>query len=168
MGHAIKKIVIAFAIPLLAGCASYDGRGLVPGRSTASDVTVLMGTPADRMPVRDGDTIWYYPRGPEGLQTYAIRIAPDGVMRSIEQVLTVANMRKIVPGVTTGRQAREILGPPWQVTRIDSIGRDDLEYRMYDEMRVEYNLYVRLSYDGIVREVLFLRDYSVEPSDRHR
>ncbi|HXZ52302.1 MAG TPA: hypothetical protein VEH51_09900 [Burkholderiales bacterium] len=161
------RLLVALPVALLAGCASYDGRGLVPDRSTASDVTALMGPPADRIAAPNGDSTWYYPRGPAGLQTYAIRIAPDGVMKSKEQVLTVANMRKIVPGVTTGRQVREILGPPWQLTRIDSIGRDDLEYRMYDEMRVEYNLYVRLSYDGIVREVLFLRDYSVEPSGRN-
>jgi hypothetical protein len=163
----LRHIAITFWIPLLVSCASYDGRGLVPGRSTASDVTAVMGAPADRTTASNGDSIWYYPRGPEGLHTYAVRVSPDGVMKSKEQILTVANMRKIASGVTTASQVREILGPPWKITRLEAVRRDDWEYRMYDETRVEYNLYVRLSYDGVVREVLFLRDYSVEPAGRN-
>jgi hypothetical protein len=162
----LRQIGIAFWISLLASCASYDGRGLVPGGSTADEVTAVMGAPADSTTASNGDTIWYYPRGPEGLQTYAVRLSADGVMKSKEQILTVANMRKIAPGVTIASQVREILGPPWKIARIEAVRRDDWEYRMYDETRVEYNLYVRLSYDGIVREVLFLRDYSVEPAGR--
>ena len=34
---------------------------------------------------------------------------------------------------------------------------------MYDDMRAESNLSVQFSYDGIVREVLLLKDYRNEP-----
>jgi hypothetical protein len=37
-----KQFVLWGAIFLLAGCAWYDGRGLVPGQSTASEVQALM------------------------------------------------------------------------------------------------------------------------------
>ncbi len=41
---------------LLAGCASFDGRGLAPGKSTAAEVEALMGAPAEKLSLPDGGT----------------------------------------------------------------------------------------------------------------
>jgi hypothetical protein len=161
-----KQFVIWGAIFLLAGCASYDGRGLVPGQSTANDVQALMGAPAERLTVSNGDTVWYYPRGPEGMHTFAVHMSSSGVVRSIDQLLAVENLQKLVPGVTTTDQVREQFGPPGRISRLDRQQRDVWEYRMYGPTQEPYYLYVQLSHDGVVREVLFLKDYSREPGGK--
>ena len=160
-----KRIAAAVAVLLLAGCASYSGRGLVPGQSTVRDVEALMGAPADRRTVANGDTVLYYPRGPEGVHTYAARISPGGVLKSVEQLLTVENLPKLVPGVTTAEQVREHFGPPRRFSRLERQQRDVWEYYMYGWEPEPHFLYVQLSSDGIVREVLLLKDYKNEPGD---
>ena len=46
----LRLLATSLAIVLLlAGCASYDGRGLVPGQSRAEDVQSLMGTPSEKI-----------------------------------------------------------------------------------------------------------------------
>ena len=158
----LEQLAIGVAARLLAGCVSYDGRGLVPGQSTARDVEALMGVPADRRTDANGDTVLYFPRGPLGLHTYAARIAPGGVLKSIEQLLTVENLTKLSPGVTTADQVREHFGPPRMVSRMERQQRDIWEYYMYGSEPEPHFLYVQLSYDGIVREVLLLKDYKNE------
>jgi hypothetical protein len=159
---AAKNLVTLALVLALAACAAFNGRGLVPGVSTAADVQALMGLPAEKISVADGDTVWYYPRQPFGMETYAVSIAPNGTMRSIEQRLTELNLRKLVPGVTTQAQARELLGPPWRVTRNERLPRQVWTYRMYNAVQVEHSLHVQFSDDGLVREVLLLRDWRDE------
>ena len=117
-----------------------------------------MGAPAERIPAAGGDTVWFYPRNPFGLHTYAARIGSDGVLRGIDQRLTVENMHKLLLGSTTAKEVRELLGPPWRVSRLERQQRDVWEYYMYNAVQVEHNLYVQFSGDGVVREVLLLRD----------
>ena len=157
------KLVVAAAAFVLAGCASFDGRGLVPGKSTEQDVVALMGAPADRIKLADGDTKLYFPRQPEGRMSYAARIAPDGMLRSVDQLLTEQNIANLVRGTTTREQAREILGPPWRTTRLERQQRDVWEYKMYNQVQDKFFLYVQLSYDGIVQEVLMINDDVDEP-----
>jgi len=153
-------------IGLVSGCASFNGHGLVPGQSRPADVEALMGPPAERV-VRDGgETFWYYPRQPTGLQTFVVRFSPEGVMQDIEQRLTEQNLVKLVPGSTTARDARELLGPPWRTSRNYIQHRDVWDYRMYNLSRIEYNLYVQFSDDGLLREVVFLEDRKVSGSGR--
>jgi hypothetical protein len=149
--------IVLLGAALLAGCASYDGRGLIPGKSTAADVEQLMGPPAEKIS-EAGDSVWFYPRGPMGRQTYAVRVAPDGVVRGIEQRLTMENMQKLVADETTAAQVRALFGPPGYVTRLERQQRDVWEYRMKNQIDLDYSLFVQFSYDGILREALFLRD----------
>ena len=153
------------ALLLLSGCASYDGRGLVAGSSTTADVERVMGPPREKLPVTGnplwaGDTVWFYPHNPFGRHTYAVQIAADGRVRSIEQRLTVANLQKLVANETAMRDVRLLFGPPNRVTRNHRGDRQVWEYRMFNQIDIPYNLYVQYSDDGIVREVLFLRDPS--------
>lgn len=154
-----------FAAPLvflLAGCASFDGRGLVPGQSTAKDVEALMGAPAERIKLADGDTNWYYPRQPTGRMMYAVRMSPGGVMRSREQLLTEQNIARLYRDTTTREQARVIVGPPWQVSRLERQGREVWEYNMFNAEQYDYFLYLQFSEDGILREAMMLKDYAKE------
>ena len=151
-----RTLVLAAAglLALLGGCASYDGRGLVPGRSTAAEVEASMGRPAEKL-VRAGETIWYYPRGPAGWHTYAVRIGPDGVLRAIEQRITVENVRRLALGITTRQEVRELLGPPFLVSRLPRQKREVWEYQMI-ESGFKWKLWVQFSDDAVVREVLQL------------
>jgi hypothetical protein len=151
-------LLAALVAALLQGCASYDGRSLVPGQSVSADVEQLMGPPAEKIGGPAGETVWFYPRNPAGRHTYAVRIGPDGVVRAIEQRLTVENIGKLVAGQTTAKDVRALFGPPNRVTHLSRQQRDVWEYRMLNQIDVDYNLFVQFSFDGIVREALFLRD----------
>ena len=155
---AILLCCAAFA----AGCVSYDGRGLVPGKSTAADVERVMGPPAEKIATAGGDSTWFYPHAPAGRDTYAVRIGPDGAVRAVEQRLTEANMAKLVAGTSTVKQVREIFGPPNRIFRMERQQREAWEYLYYNVIQVPFVLYVQASADGIVREVLTLRDPSLD------
>ena len=156
----LRWIFLLACAALLAACAAYDGRGLIPGKSVAGDVELLMGAPREKIGIAGGDSVWFYPRNPAGRHTYAVRVAPDGVVREIEQRLTVENMNKLVAGATEAKEVRALFGPPYRVTRLDRQERDVWEYRMFNQIQIPYNLFVQYSADGVVREVLFLRDPS--------
>jgi hypothetical protein len=158
----MKPLFAAAALLVLAGCASYDGRGLVAGRSTAAEVEGLMGQPREKLALKDGDTIWFYPRNPMGRDTYAVRVSPDGRVRSVEQTLTVENSARLVAGTSTTRDVREIFGPPNRVIRMGMQQRDAWEYFLYNGVQVPHTLYVQASADGIVREVFLVRDPSLD------
>src|SRR3954447_10363724 len=105
-----KSFSIILAV-LLAGCASYDGRGLVPGQSMQSDVEASMGAPADVREMPNGETVLWYPRMPYGSGSYAARIGTDGRLLAIEQRITEQNIARIVPGKTTADEVLDIVGP---------------------------------------------------------
>jgi hypothetical protein len=150
------RLAIA-VIPLLlaaAGCASFDGYDLKPGRATSADVERTMGTPAETRKV-GGETLLYYPRQPYGDATFVARIGQDGRLIGIEQRLTDANVAKIVPNVTTGQQVRDLLGPPWQTSHYDLSGRTAWTWYMHEfgDSGPPMQLDVQMSPDGVVREV---------------
>jgi hypothetical protein len=149
--------VVYAAILVAAGCVSYDGRGLVPGQSGAKQVEDLMGAPKERVTLASGETIWFYPHGPYGATTYAVRLSAAGVVQSIDQVLTYENIQKLRPGTTTKQQVREILGPPSGYTHLDRQQRDVWFYPVENQIMVPHNLYVQFSADGIVRELVMVR-----------
>jgi hypothetical protein len=152
--------LVALAI---AGCASFDGYSLVPGQSTAADVQAVMGQPAERYAGAGGDSVWFYPRQPDGRRNFAVTLSANGVLRSVEQRLTEENLRKLVAGRTTMQQTRELLGPPWLVSRNDRLQRNIWTWKMYNTVDIEHTLHVQFSDDGLVREVLLLRDWRDEP-----
>ena len=153
----MKILAIGAAALLLSSCASYDGRGLVPGQSSAKDVEALMGRPAETIAVAGGDSVWYYPRGPFGKETYAVRISPQGTMVSIEQRLTVENVRKLVIGVSTVKDVRELFGPPYVVQHMRLQQREAWRWLMDNGYMIDHFLVVQFSADGIVREVMMIR-----------
>ncbi len=156
----MKKSCLAL-LAFLAGCASYSGGGLQPGSATAADVEGLMGQPAARLAKADGSSVLYYPRGPAGRETFAAVLGPDGKLRSLEQVLTEANISKILPGTTTKEQVRELIGPPSAVTRMPRLPRDVWEYKI--GLNADpYVLWAQFSDDGVVREVFQAKDPEVE------
>jgi len=159
----MRTILACLAVAALAaGCAWYDGRTLIPGRSTAAEVEDTMGRPAERRP-SGSDSIWWYPRGPMGFHSYAVRIGADGVLLGIEQRLTVANVGKLVPGRSTREDVRELFGPPFVVSELPRLQREVWEYQLL-EVDFKWKLWLQFSSDGLLREVLQMRHPDMDPA----
>ena len=160
---SLAALGVMIAAVLQAGCASFDGRGLVPGTSTAAQVAALMGEPAERQKRANGDMVWYYPRLPFGRETYAVTIGPDGVMKSNRQTLTHADISSLRPNTTTREQVRELLGPPAFVARAARKPYEVWEYpwnwREIGDYRI---LWVSFSDDGVLREIVEMHDWRVD------
>lgn len=151
--------VCTAALLLVAGCASFDGRGLVEKGASPAEVEALMGPPAARVAKADGGSVLYYPRLPIGRNSYAVTLGSDAKVRGIEQLLTMENISRLKPGEMSAREVRELIGPPIPslVSRLSRQQRDVWEYPWmdYSERRI---LVVQFSDDGVLREVINLSD----------
>lgn len=105
-----STLIMLFFATLVAGCAG--PRSLVPGQSTEADVRAAMGAPRDTRTDPNGDLIWEYPTGPEGMTTYAVRMGPDRRVKEVTQLVSEEQLDKIVVGKSTRADVREILGRP--------------------------------------------------------
>lgn len=152
------KTVLVLALTLvLAGCASFSGSDLVPGKSTAADAQQSMGRADQQLKLANGDTALYFSRLPFGRAMYVVTFGPDGVMKSIEQRMQYPSFAKVVANTWTKKEVSELLGPPGQAGRFDRQKRDWWEYRYWQapDYRV---VWVQFSDDGVVREVYDMLD----------
>ena len=147
---------------ILAGCASFDGRGLTPGVSTAADVESVMGAPAEKRQGANGETWLFYPRQPFGRTTFVARIAPDGRLIAVEQRLTDENVAKIIANTTRAEEVRDLFGPPWSTMQVARMDRDIWTWHMrrYGDPGIPVSLNVQMSPDGVVREVVIIDESS--------
>ena len=159
----------AFAVLCLAltlgACATFDGRGLTPGVSTAAEVERVMGAPAEKRQAAGGETWYYYPRQPYGRMTFVARLAPDGRLVAIEQRLTDENVAKIIPNTTRAEQVRDLLGPPWLAGHYPRLERNIWTWHMrrFGDPGIPVQLAVQMSPDGVVREVYIIDESSRNP-----
>ena len=100
---------VLLSISVLAGCAS--PRSFAPGASIV-DVRARAGTPTDIRFDRNGDELWEYATGPEGTETYLVRVGLDGKVKEVTQLLTDEQLMKIVPGTMTKADVKHLLGQP--------------------------------------------------------
>lgn len=163
----LRWIIAAAFVPALSACASFIGHGLVPGVSTAQEVLADLGQPAYRVEQPDRSATWFYSRQPAGRQNFALQMSPEGVMRSMEQVLTYANLAKVVVGQTTTEQVRAILGPPARIDRMERQQQDAWLYWMVLDA-VPVHVWVMSSNDGVVRDIVKTEDLPLTPGRRRR
>lgn len=152
----MKPMIALAGAALLAGCVSWSG-SLVPGKSTAAEAERLMGRPAQRVALPNGDTALYFSRLPYGRAMFVVTVGPDGVMKSIEQRLERANIAKIVAGTWTKKEVSELFGPPGDTGRLPRQQREWWEYRFFSDHQRRV-LWVQYSDDGVVREVMDMID----------
>jgi len=150
------KILLAATIVLLAGCAGYDGRTLVPGQSSSAEVERLMGPAADKRPGPDGETVLWFPRLPAGRVSYAARIGRDDKLIAIEQRLTRQSLDRLQPGVSRGSDVRDVLGPPERVAASPRAEREVWTYHAEDIQPAL--IVVQFSTDGVLREKYMFDD----------
>jgi len=153
----MRSLLLAATCLLLASCASFDGRGLTAGQSTAADVERVMGVPAERRQV-GGETWLYYPRQPFGRKTFVARLGAGGRLVGIEQRLTDEYVAQIVPNATRSEQVRDLFGPPYQSSRFARLDRNVWTWHMrrFGDPGIPVQLNVQMSPDGVVREVVIL------------
>jgi hypothetical protein len=106
----MNKLSTLLSAALLAGCASYDGRGLLVGQSSLDDVTQIMGPPAMQWVEANGAKQLAYPRGPAGVHTYMVRVGPDGKLQRIQNVMDMPFFAEIKEGMSVD-EVTKILGP---------------------------------------------------------
>lgn len=132
----VRQFVIALCSSvLLAGCASYDGRGLRQGLATLPDVLAVMGEPALRWQDADGSLQLAYPRGPAGYHTYMVFFGADGRMQRIENRLDPQYFSRLEPGKSDQAAVLRLFGPPVPAWGAYFKARDELvwEYRFCDD-----------------------------------
>jgi hypothetical protein len=151
-------ITFAFAV-VLAGCARFEGRGLVPGQSTAAEVEARMGPAADKRLTAGVETVYYYQRLPWVYSTSDARIAPEGRLVALEQRLTLENTEKLKVGATRAEDVLDLLGPPFEPMHQRLSGKDLWTYPMripgYPTPRW---FLVQISPDGVLSEKYFIDD----------
>jgi hypothetical protein len=145
-------ITVISAGLLAAGCAAYDGQGLVAGVATEADIVGTMGKPVQTLRRANGDEALYFSKLPYGRQMLVATIGSDGRLKSLEQVLDYEHMKRIHAGTTTAAQVKEILGPPYRITRYPFKPLDVWEYPWRTAVEKRF-LSVSLSDDGIVRDI---------------
>jgi len=154
------------ALLLLAGCAGYDGRTLVPGQSSAAEVEKIMGPAADKRAGPDGESVLWFPRLPAGRVSYAARIGKDDRLIAVEQRLTKENVERLKPGVSREADVRDLLGPP---ERIDAFPRQQRDAWTYQAQGIQPQLIVvQVSPDGVVREAYMYDDPAQSARDGPR
>jgi len=79
-------LVLLSCIGLLGGCANPNS--LIVGQSTRADVQARVGTPTETRVDSNGDQLWDYATGPEGIETHRVRIGADGKVKVVTQLLT--------------------------------------------------------------------------------
>lgn len=120
---------------LLSACASYDGRGLQPGKAGFDDIVRVMGQPAMQWQNSDGSKQLAYPRGPMGVHTFMAVIDSAGKLKSLKNVLDDKTFARIQPGMSKDQVLR-ILGPSEPSWSVYYARRDELvwEWRYCNQL----------------------------------
>jgi outer membrane protein assembly factor BamE (lipoprotein component of BamABCDE complex) len=154
-----SRFITAMAVALLSGCAQFHPVGIVSGTSTAAEVQSRMGEPAEKASLGNGDSVWYYAGGRIARQTYAVQFGANGVVQAVDQRLTEENVNRIIAEKTTMKEVRELMGPPHHVTYFELSKFTSWEYPMIPGSPSDWRiLWVNFSDDGVVRQVLYMRD----------
>jgi outer membrane protein assembly factor BamE (lipoprotein component of BamABCDE complex) len=145
----------------LGACASLGPnpvslRQLVPGKSTMADVEAKLGAPAEKLVDSGGEAVWFYPTAPQGRETWAARSDRSGGLVALERRLTKENLAKVLPGKSTKKEVRELLGPPWKAYRTLD-GHEEWDYRVMVDMRL-FDFLVQSRDDGVVHKAYLLHD----------
>ncbi len=145
--------------PLGAACDFIAQKDLTPGQSTEADVRRWMGQPEMIWEESDGSRTLEYPRGPMGKETYFVTIGADGRYRSIEQVLTEENFRKVQPGMTRD-QVRQILGKPGEISRFKRQNEEVWGWRYLEATQRTMFFYAHFDQDtGLLKRTDQMQDW---------
>lgn len=109
----LRAIPVLLFAGLLAGCASPNA--IVPNKTTTSELLQKLGKPTETRRDKQGGESWDYAYGPQGTETWRYGIDRSKKVTSATQLLTLERLHRVVPGVTTTAEVRELLGEPRDV-----------------------------------------------------
>ncbi len=105
-----QRLPPLLAAALLAILTACMGPALRPGVDTEAAVLHRMGSPVMEWTHADGSRQLAYPTGPFGVHTWMVRIAPDGRLERIENVLAEEHFARVKPGMSM-EDVLQVLGP---------------------------------------------------------
>lgn len=155
--------IVSFMIVLgtLAGCAT--PASVVPNNTTADELQQRLGKPTDTRANPQGGEYWEYAYGPMGTETWLFGIDRGRVVRSSTQLLTEERLYRVIPGVTTEAQVRELLGRPREITKL----RYETAWEWRVDMSPNLGFYVvRFDSKGVATGINVLVDMSSDGKDK--
>jgi len=127
--HWLNVVATTVVAAFLPACYVVNLQELKPGVSSAAEVRSRMGNPAQEYRNADGTVTWEFNRQPNGIDCYMITIGPDQIMQKIEQVLTEANLAKVVAGMDRA-EVRRLLGGPGSRTTYQNSQEEVWDWRV--------------------------------------
>jgi len=160
--NLIHRIIPALLIVgALAGCALPGS--IVPNTTDADVLLKKLGKPTDTRPNPQGGEFWEYVYGPAGTETWLFGVDGGRMVRSAEQLLTYDRLYKVVPGVTTQAQVRELLGKPGQIMRL----RHEIIWDWRVDLRPTLGHFiVRFDPNGVATGVGVMMDMTLDSGDK--
>ncbi|MGH8681796.1 MAG: hypothetical protein ACREVP_09875 [Burkholderiales bacterium] len=149
--NRFRAFLLAAFAPALAllGCDLGISQ-LKPGVSTAADVRKVLGEPAFEWREPDGGYTWEFPRGPTGVVTYMVDMAPDHKLKAVRQVLTDDYFAKIERGMP--REAvRRLVGRPGETMLFPNLQEDVWTWRYEIGSNDVWFFHVHFGVDGAVK-----------------
>jgi hypothetical protein len=135
----LRRLIACLVLPLmLAACAA----PIVSGTSREADVYASMGQPDERYDNPDGSRVLMYPGGPLGVQSWRVRIAPDGYVESVEELINDVHFARIQPGMTR-EQVRRELGRHGEASSFPNLQEDVWSWRYleFGQRRMFFNVH---------------------------
>lgn len=159
----IKRIALCALVLViaLAGCGMPSA--VRPGTTTADELLQKLGKPTSTRSRPQGGEFWEYAYGPMGTETWLFGIDSGKTVRSAEQLLTEERLQRIVPGVTTAAQVRELLGKPREITRFSEETAWEWRVSLPPNLGI---FVVRFTPEGIAKGVNVLIDQSLDADKR--
>lgn len=128
-GPVRKLLGAALVVVLLvAGCAGMGSPASIPPGASEAEVIAVMGRVTGRYEFKDGGTRLEFARGPQGRETWMIDFDAAGRKIDASQVMTLAYLMSIEPGMTTDEVLVRI-GHPGSMQRVARQGITVWNYR---------------------------------------
>jgi len=159
----MKRLVVTLAALVLAGCSTFAILGIVPGKSTESDIRRALGEPARTFTLPDGSRLLAFPTGPGGTQTFMAQVSANGSLTRMDQVLVEERFRQVTPGTTTADEVERLIGPPWRKIAFPNKGQVAWDYVYRDTWDYLVDLAVMVDGRGIVQEMVHARRIAGDP-----
>ena len=122
-----KLLSAPAAVLLAAGCAALEPPSFAPGASM-SDIEARLGPPRNVVKAPGGDTVWQYPKGPNGQRTYMADFGSDQRLKRFYQALTIEQFAKIRIGMPED-EIRLLFGPPGETSYFSRMNEEVWSYR---------------------------------------
>ncbi|MFT0850359.1 hypothetical protein VRY85_06210 [Achromobacter sp. F4_2707] len=120
-----------------------------------AEVQARYGAPTVECPLPDGSRAAVWSTQPMGQYAWATKIAPDGTVGPVEQILTDSEFRKVEIGVWDTERLRCTFGFPAEIKQVGlpSVRQTVWSYRYKEAGTWNSLMHVYISDDGIVQRL---------------